>query len=73
MTMPLKRFVNPFSKRAVAIIAAHPGEWRLDNERHLRDWSGKPIDVPIEDVTPLICTLQNTERDSRWKLDGARR
>jgi len=73
--MPLRRSpdVHPLAYTAVDIMARHPAEWRVDDEGRLRDLIGTPVEVPPEAVAPLLATLRNTERDSRWKLDGARR
>ncbi len=75
MKMPLKRSsrVHPIAYVAADYLAKHPAEWRLDNDGHLRDLLGAPIEVPPADVAALLATLRNTERDSRWKLDGAMR
>ena len=75
MKMPLKRqsCVHPIAYVAADYLAKHPAEWRLDNDGHLRDLLGVPIEVPPADVAALLATLRNTERDSRWKLDDARR
>ena len=73
MKMPLERIVNPFANRAAEFLNAHPGEWRLDDDGHVRDLRGAPVEVPPDDLAVLLVTLRNTERDSRWKLDDARR
>lgn len=74
MKMPLRRHpaVDPRAYAAADIMAAHPADWRLDDEGRLRDFRGAPVEVPPEAVAPLLVTLRNTERGSRWRLDGAR-
>lgn len=75
MRMPLRRHpaVDPRAYAAADIVAAHPADWKLDDEGRLRDLLGKPVEVPSEAVAPLLATLRNTERYSRWRLDDARR